>query len=376
MSNDPMNYVRAKKVYNVLQNGLFAFLLAARKKAAPLYVEWAITSRCNLNCAYCYASPNKEFFPPGAGAPSRLNDLPLEKIFFLADEFYKAGTRFINIMGGEPALRSDLPQIVEYLFNKGFSLDLNTNGTLLDRHLPVLKYFNRIIVSLEGSLEAHNKDRGRGSYEKIIDNLDLIKKERITTKIKFNMTLTRNNITDLEDILKLAEKYDSEVFFVEPCDVSSGTTRDKFYADKQQIVYLYEQISQKQKTDRRFRRFVIYDSDILLKYQFMEPYQIYYNTADINKALWNDGVAPKCYFGSYMIFLDADGTIYPCNNFFGKIGANCFQHGVAKAYKMLSEQMTCKYCHLALTATIFGFFEMKPKIIYRASLNFLKNAFK
>lgn len=81
-----------------------------------------VTERCNQKCPYCFASANED--------PSK--DPPLEKIESQYDRLLELGeTRPFNIQlsGGEPTVRDDLPQIIKMGREKGFEyIQLNTNG--------------------------------------------------------------------------------------------------------------------------------------------------------------------------------------------------------------------------------------------------------
>jgi radical SAM protein with 4Fe4S-binding SPASM domain len=80
------------------------------KHQFPLCVMIAVTSRCNLRCGHCYLLSKPEY-----------NELILQ-----------AGVLQLILTGGEPALRSDLIQIVRQAAQRRFYVTLKSNGTLLD----------------------------------------------------------------------------------------------------------------------------------------------------------------------------------------------------------------------------------------------------
>ncbi len=84
-----------------------------------------ITQRCNLHCPICFAD---------AGADATMtNDPSLARIGFLYDRIMAAsGPCNIQLSGGEPTVRDDLPAIITLGRSKGFSfIQLNTNGLRL-----------------------------------------------------------------------------------------------------------------------------------------------------------------------------------------------------------------------------------------------------
>lgn len=82
-----------------------------------------LTNRCNLRCPVCFA---------GAG-DQQPKDLPLEEISRQYDLLMERGGPFnIQLSGGEPTLRENLPQIIALGKEKGFTFfQLNTNGLRL-----------------------------------------------------------------------------------------------------------------------------------------------------------------------------------------------------------------------------------------------------
>ena len=81
-----------------------------------------VTTDCNLSCSYCFASS-------GPGGTHR----PFEEVVGLLETVLESGgPRPIQLSGGEPTVREDLPQIVETAARMGFEhVQLNTNGIAL-----------------------------------------------------------------------------------------------------------------------------------------------------------------------------------------------------------------------------------------------------
>ncbi|WP_152512927.1 radical SAM (seleno)protein TrsS [Desulfovibrio sp. X2] len=84
-----------------------------------------ITQRCNLGCPICFAS-------------SETADTPDPDLAFLAERLVRlrreAGQCNLQLSGGEPTVREDLPGIVSAAREAGFSfVQLNTNGLRLAR---------------------------------------------------------------------------------------------------------------------------------------------------------------------------------------------------------------------------------------------------
>jgi radical SAM protein with 4Fe4S-binding SPASM domain len=89
-------------------------------------ILFEITSRCNQDCLFCYnVWKNSDPYPGGKLPTDKAKDC-------LGKVIRESATRSITITGGEPLLRNDLEEIVEYLHSKRVSVTLITNGILLD----------------------------------------------------------------------------------------------------------------------------------------------------------------------------------------------------------------------------------------------------
>lgn len=83
-----------------------------------------VTRRCNLRCRFCFADGGVE------GADPTLESLQ----FAIRDIVAQRGHPLLQLSGGEPTLREDLPELVRYAKEAGCSyVQLNTNGLRLAR---------------------------------------------------------------------------------------------------------------------------------------------------------------------------------------------------------------------------------------------------
>lgn len=132
-----------------------------------------LTNRCNLHCPVCFASASGK-------AP---HDLSLEEIEKQYDFLMAHGGPFnIQLSGGEPTMRDDLPEIIRMGLNKGFMFfQLNTNGIRLaqeDGYAEKLKAagLNTVFLQFDSLDDADYKIlRGRELFalkEKAIDNCE------------------------------------------------------------------------------------------------------------------------------------------------------------------------------------------------------------
>ncbi|MCQ5375911.1 MAG: radical SAM protein, partial [Methanomassiliicoccales archaeon] len=98
---------------------------------APIHVGWQCTTECNLQCVHCYAN---------AGLRS-LTELHTKEAMKLIESVAEIGARSIVFTGGEPLMRKDLFELVEFARDHHLFVIIATNGTLIDR--DIAKFFKK-----------------------------------------------------------------------------------------------------------------------------------------------------------------------------------------------------------------------------------------
>jgi len=109
----------------------------------------SVTDRCNFRCRYCM--PREAYGADFAFLP-REEILTFEEIARLARVFVSLGVRKLRLTGGEPLVRTDLPELVRLLAAiPGVDLALTTNGSLLADQAEALAAagLRRVTVSLD-----------------------------------------------------------------------------------------------------------------------------------------------------------------------------------------------------------------------------------
>ena len=166
-------------------------------------VQLSVSSRCNLNCKYCYATDRKE---------NQYPKMTLDDYKHVVDDIleYSPGVEF-TVTGGEPLLNPDVFDIATYIRSKGSTVDLLTNATLISEIniCRIHDCFDKVTVSIDGSTaEKHDRFRGRGAYERTANALRLLNEYEVPCHIA--MTVNRLNIDDVE---AMAQKYGSRLGF-------------------------------------------------------------------------------------------------------------------------------------------------------------------
>jgi MoaA/NifB/PqqE/SkfB family radical SAM enzyme len=166
---------------------------------------WESTIRCNLSCAHCRRIESDEAVE---------SDLTTAQAGQLIDQLVQVGRQqdFMPILvfsGGEPLCRSDIFELIHEAGSKGVKCALATNGTLIDEDVAEkikAAGVERVSVSLDGATaEIHNKLRKlEGSFEDAVKGVGHLRKCGVPFQI--NMTVTRYNTHQLDEIFVLAEK--------------------------------------------------------------------------------------------------------------------------------------------------------------------------
>ena len=161
----------------------------------PAHVAISVTNRCNLKCPYCFAAYNNK----------DSDDITTDKMLALIDELGQRGTRLINLTGGEPLIRPDLKEIIDYItLKKGIKCSVSTNGHFLERKLDVLKNVSSINISLDGNEKQHNTNRGPQDYSKVIQAIEVAIKNKIPVSVC--TVLNKNNADCVDEVIHLAKK--------------------------------------------------------------------------------------------------------------------------------------------------------------------------
>jgi len=178
-----------------------------------MYFHIILTEKCNSQCRYCYAKSQKEFgkkiekfdFDFSSPCDSELNIQELKK-FISKDK-----NPHIIFYGGEPLL--NIKKIIEIMNSlPDVEYYMQTNAKLLDK-LPkdYMKKFSKILISIDGDKQRTDFNRGKGTYDLIMKNLNLIRANGFKGEIVARMTISfSDGFADLvRQIKHLLEKFDS-----------------------------------------------------------------------------------------------------------------------------------------------------------------------
>lgn len=157
-------------------------------KSVPIAVAWRITGRCNQRCTYCNVKYLRES-----------KELDTKAAKDMIDQMRRAGTLLISFTGGEPLIRKDIGEIIQYVKMCGIICKLNTNGFLVKSWLNDLRRLDLLQISVDGPPDIQDRLRGKGSSE--MAGRAIMAARQAGIKIQVITCLTRDNISYIDDVL-------------------------------------------------------------------------------------------------------------------------------------------------------------------------------
>lgn len=204
----------------------------------PGEVVWAVTNACNLKCKHCMLDSGQE-------VP---DELTTEEGKRLIDDAAKLGGVKFSFTGGEPLMREDVFELIEYANQTDVQVCMATNGTLLDdemaRRLKETGLYS-YGMSIDGVGKKHDDFRGQdGTFELAMRGLEAGRKAGL--RFQFHTTVGKYNIDDIAKIVDLAEELDVyRIYLVHLITIGRGTNEPDI--DKEECRELFDFLIDRQK---------------------------------------------------------------------------------------------------------------------------------
>jgi radical SAM protein with 4Fe4S-binding SPASM domain len=257
---------------------------------SPTDAVVAVTYECDARCVMCniWKNPPSEVVPPEV-----FGKLP-------------PSLKTINLSGGEPFLREDLPEIVHQVKSAcpSSQIIISTNSLNSQRiglMLPEIVKRDPGIglgISVDGIGKMHDAMRGtKGAFDKAMHTLELAKKEGVRN-IRLAFTATSRNISHLGDVLELSRE--KEVEFT--CAVAQNSEH-YFKTDANQGIDDFDELK------KQFDRLI---STQLRGFRPKRWARAYFARGVYEFATHKHRLL-ECRAGGDFFFLDPTGAVYSCN---------------------------------------------------------------
>src|SRR6476646_10472823 len=158
---------------------------------APICLTWELTYACNLACVHCLSSS-------GRRDPRELTTAEAKGV---VDELMAMQVFYVNIGGGEPTVRPDFWELLDYSIDHNVGVKFSTNGIKLDR---------RRAAQLARTDDVNVHVRGPGSYDTAMRALENLAGAGFGQP-KISVVMTRQNVDQLDDFKAIADKFGAQL---------------------------------------------------------------------------------------------------------------------------------------------------------------------
>jgi mycofactocin biosynthetic radical S-adenosylmethionine protein MftC len=171
---------------------------------APICLTWELTYACNLACVHCLSSS-------GRRDP---RELSTAECMAVIDELERMQVFYVNVGGGEPTVRRDFWELVDYAVEHHVGVKFSTNGSRITpavaARIASTNYVD-VQVSLDGATAAVNdRVRGPGSYATAIRAMENLADAGFEG-FKLSVVVTRENVSQLDAFKELADRFGAQL---------------------------------------------------------------------------------------------------------------------------------------------------------------------
>src|SRR5260370_25010166 len=201
---------------------------------APICLTWELTYACNLACVHCLSSSGKR--DPREVTTQQCKDM--------IDALERMQVFYVNIGGGEPTVRPDFWELVDYATAHHVGVKFSTNGVRITPEvtakLAASDYVD-VQISLDGATaDVNDAVRGPGWFamaSRALENLA----EAGFKDAKISVVVTRHNVDQLDEFAALAARYGATLRITRLRPSGRGAdVWDELHPTAEQQVQLYD----------------------------------------------------------------------------------------------------------------------------------------
>jgi len=265
--------------------------------SAPLRMDMALTFRCQNDCIHCYA-----------GGPHSTPELSTEQWKTAIDKLGDVGVFILTFTGGEPTLRDDLPELLQYAQNKGIVTGLITNGRRLKEKAYVDTLEKSGLDFVQITLESHKAEvhdkmtKAKGSWKETLEGIQNAVQSKIY--VSTNTTLSKYNAADFLTTVDFIKGLGVDAFGCNSLIYSgkAPSASDEFALTIDELKALLPQV--RDKAHLLGLKFLWYTPT---QYCQFDPVQLGLGIKSCTAAMINACVGPN-------------GDVYPCQSYFESLG--------------------------------------------------------
>ena len=333
----------------------------------PISVQILVTKFCDMTCNMCFTYPidSQEKFKNTA-EPS------FEQLEYLMDEACKIGAQVIIPFGGEPLIRKDIGKIVNGIKARNKYCVLYTNATYLKDRIDEIRATDQLVISIDGDEANHDSIRGKGSYKKCIEGIELAIEKGFV--LRLHAVLTKDTLDTLPHMVSLSKKYNVMLNYgFTDATALTKPIKDQFVPSRTEVVTFLQGLLEAKLSGVKIATpmRVIKELIRVMKVWPIEGHTLSRQEAEKFKHL----KIPKCGLFTSNIYIDSDGRAYPCLPLWGQEGhgPNVYEVGLQKAWDHYNS-LNCYQCASVFTIEkgLFYNFELKHVLQFLDGFEFLR----
>jgi MoaA/NifB/PqqE/SkfB family radical SAM enzyme len=164
--------------------------IAARSLASgkPHHAQWLVTRKCNYQCRGCNVWKEQD-----------QRELTANEIKKGLDILKKLGIVELVISGGDPLLRDDIGEIIDYA-SKLFVTTVYDNGSMAAKKIDLLRKVDFVAISIDSLDEAKNDyiKAVPGAWKNATQTVEILHKEGINVSV--TPTISQKNLYEIIDL--------------------------------------------------------------------------------------------------------------------------------------------------------------------------------
>ncbi len=296
---------------------------------APYRMDLALTYRCNNRCVHCYNARPRDF-----------QELSTEKWKAIIQKLWDIGIPHLVFTGGEPTLRSDLPELIEFAEKTGMITGLNTNGIRLadPEYLKQLvdAGLDHVQITLESHIEAIHDEMvaHHGAWRLTVEGIK--NAVNSTLYVMTNTTLLQQNSPFILDTIQFLHKIGVPTVGMNALIYSGHGKTVRTGLPESQLPEILKQVNH---TIRQTGQKLIWYTPT--------------HYCDFNPLEMGLGIK-GCTAALYAMAIEPNGDVIPCQSYYSPLGnlltqpwETIWNHPLAIAIRnrqMISEE--CKQCQI------------------------------
>lgn len=292
---------------NLWKSYLVKYRITPRPRVACIEVSY----KCNSRCVFCERWSKSK--------TDKRKELSESEIMQLIDDLKRIGIKHVNFSGGEPLLRKDTLAIARYAKKRNMKTMVNTNGLLINENniQEIVDSFDRITVSIDTlKPKQYMKLRGVDGLKIALHAVDLLAQHG---KGRVKMVVNSKNYKEL---------YDYADYFIER---GVEISFQPIHSEERNLLKLGDSKLAHFKDGQEYAYFLNMWHHFITKYDLKEEYYKYFpEFLQSPLHLYKTFI---CFAGSFDLFIDPYGNVFPCESRRDMILGNIRKTGLAQIWK-------------------------------------------